>query len=73
MSINEKYIVGKHTIIELSGCRICNDHEALMDVLIKAAKESNPTILDYRVHSFGYPQGYTGVIILAESHITFHT
>lgn len=41
-------------------------------LLFKAAKESNSTPLEISIHAFS-PQGLTGVVLIAESHIAIHT
>jgi len=40
--------------------------------MLAAAKESGATILGESFHQFS-PQGVSGVIIIAESHLTVHT
>lgn len=41
--------------------------------MIKAAKLSNSTILDTAFHHFKKMNGVTGVVLLAQSHISIHT
>ena len=41
-------------------------------MLYNAAKECNSTLLNLSVHKFE-PQGFTGIAMLAESHISIHT
>jgi len=38
-----------------------------------AAKEAGATVLGRHMHYFGEESGVTGVVILAESHISVHT
>jgi len=47
--------------------------EFLEKMLIDAAKACGATILDGKFHHFGEGFGVTGVLLLAESHITIHT
>ncbi len=45
-----------------------------IDALLRAAAEAaGATILHSHFHSFGPSQGVTGVLLLAESHISIHT
>ncbi|MDB5756157.1 MAG: speD [Massilia sp.] len=45
-----------------------------IDTLLRAAAEAaGATILHGHFHSFGPQQGVTGVLLLAESHISIHT
>src|SRR6185437_1492512 len=46
--------------------------EPLWPVLLAAARESGATILGEYVHQF-QPHGFTGVILLAQSHVSIHT
>ncbi len=46
--------------------------EEIKEMLIKSAKESNLHIVDSKFHKFE-PIGISGVLILAESHLTIHT
>ncbi len=66
--------LGTHIVCELSGC----DSEALTHVdavhamMIAAAKAANATIMESAFHRFE-PQGVSGTVILAESHLSIHT
>ena len=66
--------LGTHIVCELSGC----DPEALSDVngvrlhLVQAAREAKATIMETAFHRF-QPQGVSGVVVLAESHLSIHT
>jgi len=44
----------------------------LKRILIAAAKKAKTTPLKISIHKFS-PQGMTGVVLLAESHIAFHS
>ena len=67
-------MVGKHCILELYGCNSIklNDEAFLRTILTNAAKESGATLLNLITHKFK-PQGVTGLVLLAESHISIHT
>jgi len=66
---------GLHLLADLHGidsARLtsCADLDAL---LRQAALAAGATILHSHLHSFGPRQGVTGVLLLAESHISIHT
>jgi S-adenosylmethionine decarboxylase len=66
--------LGKHLLLELNGCdhKLLNDISFIKETMLKAAKESGATVLGESFHQFS-PQGVSGVIIIAESHLTVHT
>ena len=65
---------GHHTLIELCGC----DPERLKRVpeirrwMLEAARLANGTIVRDVFHEFS-PWGVSGVVVIAESHLTIHT
>ena len=66
--------LGKHLLLELHDCnrKILNDIDAIREIMIAAATGCGATILGESFHQFS-PQGVSGVIIIAESHLTIHT
>ena len=63
---------GLHIIADFwRGRDIVNPRE-LKKILLQAARESQNTPLEVSIHTFS-PQGITGVVLLAESHIAIHT
>lgn len=68
--------MGKHLILELWGeadtMPFWQMDEAA-EVLKRAAVEAGATVLSERWHHFGNGFGYTGVVVLSESHISVHT
>lgn len=64
---------GLHLLIDLWG----GDHLDEIDYIERALKQSalacGANILAVSMHSFGKNAGVTGVIMLAESHISIHT
>jgi S-adenosylmethionine decarboxylase len=66
--------LGKHLLIELNDCNreLLNDLEAIREIMLAAAIGSGATVLGESFHQFS-PQGVSGVIIIAESHLTIHT
>jgi len=66
--------LGKHLLVELNDCphALLNDVAFIRETMLAAARESGATILGESFHTFS-PQGVSGVIIIAESHLTIHT
>tara|TARA_B100001123_G_scaffold311139_1_gene347973 strand:- start:6695 stop:7084 length:390 start_codon:yes stop_codon:yes gene_type:complete len=66
--------LGKHLILELKQCDeiLLNDIEYVKDSMIEAARTIGATIVDETFHKFN-PLGVTGVVAIAESHLTIHT
>ena len=66
--------LGTHIVCELSGCdqSLLTDVDAVRDMMIGAAKAARATIMEVAFHRF-QPQGVSGVVVLAESHISIHT
>lgn len=67
-------ILGKHLIVELTDCdgSVLNDVTRLERYLNEAVRRSGATIVKSVFHRYN-PQGISGVIIIAESHISMHT
>ena len=66
--------LGKHLLLELKGCdkEELNNTGFLKDALLVAANEAGATVLGESFHRFN-PQGVSGVVIVAESHLFIHT
>ncbi|MDH5695180.1 MAG: adenosylmethionine decarboxylase [Dehalococcoidia bacterium] len=66
--------LGKHLLLELKDCdkEVLNDVGFLREALIAAANEAKATVLGESFHQFN-PQGVSGVVIIAESHLVIHT
>lgn len=60
--------------MELRECnsRILDNLEKVQDALVTAAKMAKATIVDVAFHEFN-PFGISGVVVIAESHLTIHT
>lgn len=67
--------VGTHLLADLSGidAALLRDCAALENLLRQAAIEAGAQVLHGHFHSFGAEAGVTGVLLLAESHISIHT
>ncbi len=64
---------GTHLIIDLWGATNLADPEHIDAVLREAAVATGATILHGHFHHFGPNQGVSGVLVLAESHVSIHT
>jgi S-adenosylmethionine decarboxylase len=66
--------LGRHLLIEFYDCdtSILNEPEAIEAMMKKAAVESGATIVSVHTNLFN-PHGVSGVVVIAESHITIHT
>lgn len=67
-------VLGTHILLELKDCdrELLNDLSLVKDALISAANEVGAKILGESFHKF-HPQGVTGVLPIAESHLCVHT
>lgn len=66
---------GTHVLADLGGIaaeKLCSC-EWLDALLRSAAQTANARVLHSHFHGFGDGQGVTGVVLLAESHISIHT
>jgi len=68
------HALGQHLLVELRDCnkQILNDIEQTRDFMIAAAKEAMATVIGAHFHEFS-PHGISGVVIIAESHLSIHT
>ena len=72
--VNTLHQLGTHLIVELTGCdfRDLDDERKIRDLMVTAARKARATVLDTSFHKFS-PQGISGVVVLAESHMSIHT
>ncbi|MGE5530221.1 MAG: adenosylmethionine decarboxylase [Patescibacteria group bacterium] len=66
--------VGAHVLADFWGCQPekLDDAGLLMQALRHSARMARMTILGEEAHKFE-PQGFTAMLLLAESHISIHT
>jgi len=59
---------------ELYGCDagILDDLDGITSLMLEAASACGATVVGHRFHRFS-PQGVSGVVIIAESHLAIHT
>jgi len=61
-------------LVEYHGCdpKILNDLDMVKGFMLEAASRSGAVVLDSSFHYFS-PQGVSGVVVIAESHLAIHT
>jgi S-adenosylmethionine decarboxylase len=63
---------GTHLIVDLWDAQNLNDAALIERTLVKCVDAAGATLLHFHIHAFE-PNGLSGVAVLAESHITFHS
>ncbi len=63
---------GIHLIAELWYGKIIENEKELKEILTEAVRKANCIPLKTAIHKFE-PQGITGVVLLAESHLSLHS
>ena len=66
--------LGRHFLAEFYKCSFetLNDKNKIADIMTRAVEISNATIIKPFFHKFS-PQGVSGIIVIAESHLAIHT
>lgn len=66
--------LGKHLLLELKDCEagVLNSVESVREIMMAAARAAGATIVDVSFHEFN-PFGVSGMVIIAESHLSIHT
>jgi S-adenosylmethionine decarboxylase len=67
--------IGNHILADLYGvdASVLRDSPALERLLRHAAVDAGAHVLSSHFHAFGDGNGITGIVLLAESHISIHT
>lgn len=63
--------LGTHLLADLWNCAEL-DPENYERIIRNAVEQSGATLISFQQHEF-QPQGYTGIALLAESHLSIHT
>ena len=65
---------GRHVLLDLRSCNgeKLDDLPFLRETMLSAARETGATVIGEIFHQFS-PQGVTGVVAIAESHLCIHT
>jgi S-adenosylmethionine decarboxylase proenzyme len=66
--------LGRHLLVELYDCDVAviNNLDVVKRVLLEAAERARATVVDVVFHAFS-PFGISGVVVIAESHLSVHT
>ena len=66
--------LGTHLLLEMNECdpALLDDMALVKQVLLVAAEEAEATVVGEVFHKFS-PVGVTGIVCIAESHISIHT
>jgi S-adenosylmethionine decarboxylase len=66
--------LGKHLLLDLKDCNreVLDDLNFLQNALVSAAEEAGATVVGKHFHRFA-PQGVSGAVLIAESHLSLHT
>lgn len=67
-------VLGLHLLLELRECNaeLLNDLDYIRDAMLGAAHDVGAHVVGESFHQFS-PQGVTGVLAIAESHMAIHT
>jgi S-adenosylmethionine decarboxylase proenzyme len=66
-----QYGLGRHIIAEFWNCENAQSENGLEQAIADAVRSARATLLDVSVRRF-YPQGYSAIALLAESHLSLH-
>lgn len=69
---NNEIYVGNHLIADLWDVEPHFDQELITANFVAACQDAGATVLFSHCHPFGENAGTTGVIVLAESHLSWH-
>lgn len=64
---------GTHLLVDLWGASNLADPKAVESALVEASRAAKATILYTHFHHFSPNGGVSGVVVLAESHVSIHT
>ena len=67
-------VLGIHLMLDLKGCNpeLLDDLPYIKDAMTRAVEEVGAHVIGESFHQF-HPQGVTGILAIAESHICIHT
>lgn len=65
--------IGQHALLDIQDADRLDEPVFLEQVLRAAADAAGAHVIGAHFHHFGTAQGVTGVLLLAESHISVHT
>ena len=62
-----------HILVDFWGAKKLTDKAFIYQTLHSAAEAAGATVLNYNLHQYSSSGGVSGVLLLAESHISIHT
>lgn len=67
-------LIGRQILAEMTHCAAdrLDDLARLEELMVEAARAAGATVLGVKMHRFE-PHGVSGVVVIAESHLTIHT
>lgn len=66
-----RFGLGRHIIAEFWNCENAQSEQGLAAAIEQAVRRARATLLDLNIRRF-YPQGYSAIALLAESHLSLH-
>lgn len=73
ITMDGETFAGHHYIVDLYDARHLDDVARVEQALVHAARAADATVLSTDFHHFQPNNGVSGVVVLAESHISIHT
>ena len=72
--MSKPQFLGTHVLLELYDCpvELLRAPADSQQILLAAANIMEATVIESRFHAFS-PHGVSGVVVIAESHLTIHT
>ena len=66
--------LGRQILVEFYDCdrNVLDDEDLIREILLEGVRRSSATVISDTFHTFS-PHGVSGVIVIAESHVTIHT
>ena len=66
--------LGRHLLVEVYGCdkKVLQDVARVKSTMLRAARATKTTVLNSMFHTFD-SKGVTGVVLIAQSHLSVHT
>lgn len=66
--------LGRQILVEFYDCdrEVLNNESLIREILLEGVRRSRATVISDTFHTFS-PHGVSGVIVIAESHVTIHT
>jgi S-adenosylmethionine decarboxylase proenzyme len=66
--------LGRHVLVEMYDCDplVLNDRELIRKAMVEAAERAKASVVGESFHNF-LPHGVSGVVVIAESHLSIHT